>query len=68
MYKFNIYVPFSPKLDKAMEESNEKLIELDQIIRWWDGKTNNNIWMPSIILIYWNYIVLSGNGVNNERI
>ena len=45
--------PFSPKLDKAMKESNEKLIELDQIIRWWDGKTNNNIWMP-IFLIYWN--------------
>ena len=44
---------FLLKLDKAMKESNEKLIELDQIIRWWDGKTNNNIWMP-IFLIYWN--------------
>jgi hypothetical protein len=35
--------PFSPKLDKAMKESNEKLTELDQIIRRWDDKTNNNI-------------------------
>jgi len=52
MYKLNLYVLTSilTKISKAMKESSEKLTELDQIIRWWDGKTNNNIWMPSYFL------------------
>ena len=36
----------------TMKEFNKKLTELDQIIKGWNGKTNSNIWMPSIFHIH----------------